>query len=222
MVARMDSMAILSCPTRRLWRVRVFWVSTRTHAGPRGMGNPSPAPWYKIWGGRDFEDLMAGVDEIVHLRWADPERIGVTGYSYGGFMTNWAITQTGRFRAAVSGACISDLSSLFGTSDIGTNLGLKQIGGTPQEMPELFLAHSPAYAATKVTTPLLLLHWEGDMRCPIAQSEEMFVGLKALGKATEFVRYPNGYHSSAFHSPSQQVDRMYRTANWLRRYLAGE
>lgn len=169
------------------------------------------------WGGRDFEDLMGAVDLLVERRVADPERLCVGGYSYGGFMTSWAVTQTDRFRAAVVGAPVADHISMFGTTDIPL-FSIYEHGGDPWEMPQALRERSPATHLPNINTPVLLLHWEGDLRCPIGQSEELFQGLKMLGKQVEFVRYPGGSHT--IRTASQAVDQMERTRAWFDRHTS--
>jgi dipeptidyl aminopeptidase/acylaminoacyl peptidase len=169
------------------------------------------------WGGGDYEDIMAGVDALVRRGVADPDRLYVGGYSYGGFMTAWTVGHTDRFRAAVVGAPVSNLLSDIGTTDIPL-FDVYEIGGTPYDNPEEYLARSPVTYLPNVKTPVLLLHHEGDLRCPIGQAEEIFQGLKLLGKRVEFVRYPGGFHTYNTHAPSQQVDRVRRTIAWYQRF----
>jgi dipeptidyl aminopeptidase/acylaminoacyl peptidase len=144
----------------------------------------------------------------------------VTGYSYGGFMTTWIVGHTQRFKAAVAGACVSNTYSFWGTSDIGTGFGQYEHGGAlPHAVPEHYLARSPVHHLTGCETPLLLLHHEGDLRCPIGQSEEVFAVLRKLGKEAVLVRYPGGYHTYATHAPSQRVDAMQRTNEWFKHFI---
>jgi dipeptidyl aminopeptidase/acylaminoacyl peptidase len=156
---------------------------------------------------------MAGVDELVRTGVADPERLYLGGYSYGGFMTAWAVGHTHRFRAAVIGAPVSNQVSMFGTGDIPM-FDMHEIGGTPQQNPAEYALRSPTSYLANCETPVLLLHHEGDLRCPIAQSEEIFHALKARRKEVEFVRYPGGFHTYNTHAPSQVVDRVRRTIAW--------
>lgn len=165
------------------------------------------------WGGKDCEDLMAAVDALVQRGVADPDRLCVGGYSYGGFMTAWAVGHTDRFRAAVIGAPVSNLVSHIGTTDIPW-FDVYQLGGTPFSDPETYRERSPIAHLANVNTPVLLVHNEGDLRCPIAQSEEIFQALKMMGKEVEFVRYPGGFHTYDTHAPSQLVDRMHRIRAW--------
>lgn len=167
------------------------------------------------WGGKDYEDLMAGVDLLVRRGIADPDRLYVGGGSYGGFMTSWTVGHTDRFRAAVVAAPVSDHVSMFGTTDIPL-FSIYEHGGTPWEIEDALRERSPTAYLQNVKTPVLLLHWEGDLRCPIEQSEEVFQGLKIMGKKVEFVRYPGGFHT--VRTPSQDVDRIKRTIAWYDRH----
>jgi len=163
------------------------------------------------WGGKDFEDLMTGIDELVRRGIADPDRLYVGGYSYGGFMTTWTVGHTDRFRAAIVGAPVANQISMVGTDDI-PRFDVYELGATPFDNPEEYRQRSPVTYLANVKTPVLLVHHEGDLRCPIGQSEEIFQGLKMLGKEVEFARYPGGFHVAR--TPSQQVDRMKRGLAW--------
>ena len=147
------------------------------------------------WGGEDYLDLMAAVDQVCQRDYVDSDRLGIHGYSYGGYMTGWAIGHTHRFAAAVIGAPCTNLYTMYGTSDIGISFGEPQWGGSVMDTPDKLLARSPISYARQVTAPVLLLHGEADLRCPVAQSEEYFSALKRLGKTVEFVRFPNSNHA---------------------------
>lgn len=181
--------------------------------GSIGYGEDYAGAVVRDWGGRDYEDIMRGVDVLLRRNIVDPQRLYVEGYSYGGFMTTWAIGHTDRFRAAIVGAPVSNQVSMFGTGDIPL-FDIHEIGGAPFEDPDEYRFRSPVTYLDKVNTPVLLLHHEGDLRCPIAQSEEIFHGLKVLGKEVEFVRYPGGFHTFNTHAPSQVVDRIKRIVAW--------
>ena len=185
---------------------------------PRGSGSYGEAfalACVGDWGGQDFHDLMAGVDELVERDIADPDRLYVSGYSFGGFMTTWTVAHTNRFRAAVVGAPVADPASMFGTTDI-PRFNAYELGATPFDNPDRSWQRSPVAYLPQIETPVLLTHNEGDLRCPIGQSEEIFQGLKMLGKEVEFVRYPGGSHVSR--PPSQQVDRTRRIVEWFDRH----
>ena len=132
----------------------------------------------------------AALDEVSSRPYVDADRLGVTGYSYGGFMSSWIIGHDTRFNAAVVGAPCINLSSMYGTSDIGVIFGEPQWGGMRKDALDVFLERSPLTYAPNVETPVLLMHGEDDARCPIEQSEQYFVALKRLGKEVELVRFP--------------------------------
>ncbi|MBX5437863.1 MAG: S9 family peptidase [Alicyclobacillaceae bacterium] len=182
------------------------------YANPRGSecyGQAFADACFGDWGGADFEDIMGALDHVIEMGIADPDRCVVTGWSYGGYMTCWTVTQTDRFKAAVAGACVSNRHSFYGTSDIGVPFGETEFPGNPWDNPERLLERSPISHVKNVKTPLLLLHGESDLRCPVTQSEEFFVALKRLGKNVAMVRYPGANHS--LQRPSHKVDRLRRT-----------
>jgi dipeptidyl aminopeptidase/acylaminoacyl peptidase len=181
--------------------------------GSAGYGEEFERACLADWGGADYRDIMAGVDELIRSGIADPERLFVSGYSYGGYMSSWIVGQTDRFSAAAIGAPVTNLSTSFTTDDVLHN-GLAEMRGTPFTHPEEYVARSPITHLPRVKTPVLLMHWEGDLRCPIAQSEEFFAGLKLLNRKVEFVRYPGGSHVAR--SPSQEVDSIRRVLDWYR------
>ena len=167
------------------------------------------------WGGGDYRDIMAGVDELIRRKVADPDRLYVEGYSYGGYMAAWIVTQIDRFRAAVSGAPVTDLVSAFGTDDI-LHVSIEAMGGSPFDRLSAYYERSPYVLVKNVKTPVLLMHWEGDLRDPISQSEQFFKGLKFFGKTAEFVRYPGGAHG--IRTPFQAIDLVERTLDWFARH----
>jgi dipeptidyl aminopeptidase/acylaminoacyl peptidase len=127
------------------------------------------------------------------------------------------VGHTDRFKAAVCGAPVGDLVSFYGESDIGTNFGAFEHGGPLWERWDAYRERSPLYHIQNCRTPFLLVHWEGDLRCPVGQSEELFGLLKKLGREVEFVRYPGGFHGVS--TPSQLVDRFQRSGDWFERFL---
>ena len=174
------------------------------------------------WGGEDYLDIMESVKEASALPYVDQERLGVHGYSYGGFMSSWIIGHDTRFKAAVVGAPCIDLTSMYGTSDIGVSFGERQWGGTLKDSTQVYLDHSPITYADKVETPVLLLHGEADHRCPIEQSEQYFVSLRRLGKEVEFVRFPGCSHLFLrLGHPKMREEYLARTLAWLDKYLKG-
>jgi dipeptidyl aminopeptidase/acylaminoacyl peptidase len=172
------------------------------------------------WGGWDFQDIMRGVDECVERGVADPERMVVTGYSYGGYMSMYTIGQTDRFKAAVPMAGISNLVSFVGTSDIGFWQVLHAKGYPwESEREAYYRERSPLTYAARVTTPTLFLHPEGDLRCPIEQSEQFYMTLKMMGKVpVEFVRAPAAWHVGTT-KPSQRFAYWEKALEWFCKYL---
>lgn len=172
------------------------------------------------WGGEDYLDLMAVTDKVLERPYADSERTGCWGYSYGGYMTSWIIGQTDRFKACVCGAPCFDLESMYGTSDISHTFGELQWGGPPHADPEWYKAHSPSTFAHNAVTPTLIIHGEADERCPIGQGEQMFIALKKAGCEVEFARYPGGSHGMTRLGPPQhRVDVFDRALAWFKRHL---
>ena len=172
------------------------------------------------WGEGDWTDLNALLDKVLEEPWADKDRQGVSGYSYGGYMTSWALGNTDRFKAAVCGAPVFDLESFYGTSDIGYLFGPMMWGGNPWENQEWVQAHSPSSHIHKAVTPTFIICGEADDRCPIGQSEQLFISLMKLGIDTEFGRYPGGSHGFIVAGePSHQIDAIDRSVAWLKKYL---
>lgn len=162
-------------------------------------------------GGPDYRDVMASLDAALERApWADRERLGVMGGSYGGFMTTWIIGHTNRFKAAISERAVNDWYSMQGASDIGGTFNRQYLGpdATIQDNLEAVLRQSPLTYAKNIETPVLILHSEVDLRCPISQAEQLFVVLKQRRKDVEFVRFPDEDHElSRSGRPSHRVDR---------------
>ena len=172
------------------------------------------------YGGGDYEDIMAGLDyAIKENSWIDTVRLGVTGGSYGGFMTNWIVGHSNRFKAAVTQRSISNWISFFGVSDIGYYFSDWQIGAGMNDVDKLW-EHSPLKCAKNVETPLLILHSEKDFRCPIEQAEQLYITLKSMGKETEFVRFPDANHNlSRTGTPNLRIARLDEITGWFAKYL---
>ncbi len=191
----------------------VLYINPR---GSSGYGQRFSDGTLREWGGGDYRDLMVGVDESLRrFAWIDAERMGVTGGSYGGFMTNWIITQTPRFKAAVAHASVSNLISFYSTS-LYQDLIHAEFG-LPWDDYDLLWRWSPLRYVRQAQTPTLFLHGEQDNDVHITQAEEMFMGLKRRGIETELVRYPREGHS--FHEPRHRVDALERTLAWFDKYL---
>lgn len=190
--------------------------------GSQGYGQAFAAATRHDWGGKDYEDLMRGVDHALAMfPWIDPDRLGVAGGSYGGFMTNWIVGHTDRFRAAVTMRSISNAYSQWGTSDLAYMKGFWEYPGDPWEAPQFYLERSPITYVHRVRTPVLILHGEEDLRCPIEQAEQLFVALKKCGVPTLFVRFPRESHDlSRAGQPRHRVERLRHILAWFAAYLA--
>jgi dipeptidyl aminopeptidase/acylaminoacyl peptidase len=190
----------------------VFYPNVR---GSIGYGQKFVEMNRADWGGGDFKDVMSGVDDLVAKGIADPERLGIGGWSYGGFMAEWAITQTTRFKAAVSGAGMADLISEFGTEKYPAYD--EWFWNVPYEKPEGFLNSSPVLFVKNAKTPTLILQGEADAIDPVGQSQELYRGLKHYGVDAEFVLYPREPHG--FQEAKHQVDMQKRMVAWFNKYL---
>ncbi len=176
------------------------------------------------WGERDYDDIMEATDYVIeNYPFVDAKRVGVLGGSYGGFMTNWIVGHTDRYKAAVTQRSISNWYSFHGTSDIGwMTLPTHELinGKEPWDDLELCMEKSPITYVKNVKTPLLIIHSENDYRCPMEQGEQLFIALKKLGKTTEFVRFPDEPHGlSRTGKPKHRVERLQHIVRWFDRYL---
>lgn len=173
------------------------------------------------YGGSDYTDLMTAVDTALeNYSFIDKDRLGVTGGSYGGFMTNWIVGQTNRFKAAVTQRSISNWLSFYGVSDIGYFFTKWELGIDLLEDPTKLWDFSPLKHASNVETPLLILHGELDFRCPIEQAEQLFITLKKQKKDVEFVRFPGANHElSRSGDPKMRIERLNHICRWFDKYL---
>jgi dipeptidyl aminopeptidase/acylaminoacyl peptidase len=190
--------------------------------GSKGYGEAFTARIFADWGNQDAADCMAAVDAAVDWRWVDVDRLGVTGGSYGGFMTAWLVGHTNRFRAAVSLRGCYNFASFYGTSDIGPWFGDYILGGPVYEREALYRERSPLTYAPNMRTPLLLIHSEQDLRCPIEQAEQLFVQLRRIGKAeVEMLRFPEESHNlSRSGRPDRRIERLERIVGWFDQHMA--
>jgi dipeptidyl aminopeptidase/acylaminoacyl peptidase len=187
---------------------------------PRGSGSYGRA-WLEAirgdWGGADAADQLACTDWAVGEGLADPARLGVTGLSYGGFMTHWLIGQSDRFRAAVAVNGVSNQIAAAANCDQGA-LWTPRLGwGFPPADHERLWQQSPLAHAANITTPLLMLQGESDLRCPAADNEQLFVALRVLGRPVEYVLYPEESHvMQATGRPDRRIDMLERSERWFR------
>ncbi len=170
------------------------------------------------WGGADFRDVMAGVDDLIARGIADPEKLGIGGWSYGGYLAEWAITQTTRFKAAVSGAGMANLISEFGTEEHPSYD--EWFWSVPYEKPEGFLNASPFLYLKNAKTPTLILQGEADTIDPLGQSQELYRGLKRYGVEAEFVVYPREGHG--LQEEKHLLDRLNRLLAWYDKHLKNQ
>jgi dipeptidyl aminopeptidase/acylaminoacyl peptidase len=190
----------------------VFYPNIR---GSAGYGQKFAESNRGDWGGGDFKDVMAGIKDLVDRGVADSNRLGIGGWSYGGYMAEWAITQTNDFKVAVSGAGMADLISEFGTEDHPA--GDEWFFGVPWEKPEGFLNSSPFIHLKNAKTPTLVLQGDADPVDPLGQSQELYRGLKRYGVEAELVVYPREPHG--FHEEKHLLDRLNRILAWYDKYL---
>ena len=184
--------------------------------GSSGYGNDFRRANMKDWGGGDYQDLMTGVDRVVEMGVADPERLGVMGWSYGGFMTTWIVTQTKRFKAASAGAPVTNLMSFNGTADIPAFIP-DYFGGQFWEVMDLYQKHSPIFNVKGVTTPTLIEQGDADVRVPISQGYEFYNALKVQGVPTRMLVLPRQPHGP--NEPKMQLAAMNANLEWFDKYI---
>lgn len=191
------------------------------YVNPRGSSGSGEAFAQAVdfdWGGKDYQDIMAGVDAAIARGGIDPERMAVTGGSYGGYMTNWIIGHTNRFQAAITLNSVTNLTSSFGTGDIDSTYAERQYG-LPWEAEAVYRERSPITYAPQITTPTRIIHAENDYRCPIEQGEQLYVWLKKLGRApVDFIRVPRSSHAINA-SPRQRLQVREKIFEWIERYV---
>lgn len=204
-------------PTFQVYAARGYAVLYLNPRGSTGYGQKFSDGTINEWGGGDYRDLMAGVDEALRrYTWIDAGRIGVTGGSYGGFMTNWIITQTPRFKAAVSVASVSNLVSFYSTS-LYQDLIHAEFGGFPWDNYDQLWQWSPLRYVRQAQTPTMFIHGEQDNDVHITQAEEMYMALRRRGVETVLIRYPREGHG--LREPRHRVDSLERTLAWFDRFL---
>lgn len=195
----------------------VLYVNPR---GSHGYGQKFVDAVRGDYGGNDYKDLMNAVDYVLDkYEFIDKDRLGVTGGSYGGFMTNWTVGHTNRFKAAVTQRSISNWISFYGVSDIGYYFSEWQILADLNDIEKLW-KHSPLAYAKDIETPLLIIHSEKDYRCPIEQAEQLFIALKRQQKQTKFIRFPESNHElSRSGKPDLRIKRLNYIKDWFLQYV---
>ena len=195
-----------------------FAVLRPNPRGSSGYGTAFRQANEKDWGGGDYRDLMAGVDAVIAMGIADPDRLGVMGWSYGGFMTSWIITQTNRFKAASIGAPVTNLVSFTGTADIPDFLP-SYFGGEfwEADLAEIYRERSPMSHIGRARTPALIQHGEADARVPTSQGYELYNALKRQGVPARMVTYPRQPHQ--VREPRLLRDLVERNVAWMKQWL---
>lgn len=205
------------CYPPPLFSAHGFWMLMPNPRGSTGYGNQFKLALRRNWGIVDYEDLMAGVDHVIaNYEGVDPDRLGVAGWSYGGYMTASVITQTHRFKAASIGAGFANLTSMFGTTDVDDWL-ISYFGTTPYSDPELYQRFSPLLQMKTAVTPTLIQHGDRDYRVPLSQADEMYRALKTAGVPTELAVYPGEAHILT--NAGSVKDSLERNLNWFKKYL---
>ncbi len=197
----------------QLLAARGFAVLAANPRGSTGYGHEFIELNRFDWGGGDYKDVMAGVDYLIKKGLADAEHLGIGGWSYGGYMAAWAVTQTNRFKASVSGAPMTDLASEYGTEAPGVNQGDTWALGTPYDNADLFAKRSPVAFVKNVKTPTLLLCAERDVTDPIGQCQQFYRGMKRHKVETEFVLYPREGHGPR--EEKHRIDVLKRMLAWF-------
>jgi dipeptidyl aminopeptidase/acylaminoacyl peptidase len=193
-----------------------YFVLMPNPRGSYGQGEKFTQANVKDFGGGDLRDILAGVDEAIRSAPVDPDRVGITGWSYGGFMTMWAVTQTNRFRAAVAGAGLANWQSYYGQNSIDQWM-IPYFGASVYDDPAVYAKSSPIGFIKQAKTPTLVLVGDGDGECPPPQSYEFWHALKTLGVKTQMVVYANEGHM--FHDPKHQRDVLVRMIQWFNENL---
>jgi dipeptidyl aminopeptidase/acylaminoacyl peptidase len=193
-----------------------YFVLFPNARGSLGWGEAFTRANVKDFGHGDLRDILGGVDEVLKTLPVDPERVGIAGWSYGGYMAMWAVTQTGRFRAAVAGAGIANWQSYYGQNGIDQWM-IPYFGASVYDDPEVYARSSPITFIKQVKTPTLILVGERDIECPISQSYEFWHALKTFGVPTQLVVYPGEGH--VFRQPDHRNDSIRRAVAWYDQHL---
>jgi dipeptidyl aminopeptidase/acylaminoacyl peptidase len=197
----------------------VFYINPR---GSMGREEAFAASIRGDWGNLDFQDVMAAADFAATLPYVDPQRMSISGGSYGGYMTNWVVGHTDRFACAITDRSVVNLHSMAGTCDFVFQPD-GYWSGNVWDRPETLLAQSPLTYMAQCTTPLLIIHSEGDLRCPISEADQLYAALKRLKKEVVYIRYgaetSHGFSRSG--PPDLRLDRLSRYTEWFARYLQG-
>jgi len=189
--------------------------------GSQGYGQDLLSANFGDWGDGPMRDVMGGLDALAADGLVDPDRMGITGGSYGGYLTSWIVGHTDRFKAAVTCRSVNDMTSQMLSGDIGgPTFGKYEYGVNPWEDWDLYRRHSPLTAAAEVTTPLLIQHAERDLRCTITQAEELFAVLRSLRATVRLMRVPEESHElTRSGTPFRRVENLRLIRDWFVHFL---
>lgn len=190
--------------------------------GGQGYGKKHAEVIINAWGQYDYEDCMSLANHMASQKYIDKKRMGVTGGSYGGYMTNWIVAHTDLFKAAVTQRSVTNFVSFYGSSDLGFDID-REIKGSPWKNLDSWWEMSPIKHVARIKTPLLIIHSEQDLRCPIEQAEQLFVSLKKLKRPVEMIRFPGEPHGlSRCGRPDRRMARLEWILKWFDRHLKGK
>jgi dipeptidyl aminopeptidase/acylaminoacyl peptidase len=197
-----------------------YGVLLVNHRASTGYGDAFATAIKDDWGNLDYADLMAGVDYAIEEDLANPDKLGVCGISGGGNLTGWIIGHTDRFKAACPENPVFNWFSMYGTSDVGADFSVRELGGTPYEAEGVYRRCSPITYADRCTTPTLFLQHESDYRCPAEQTEQFFTVLRVNGVPAEMLRFPNTSHGGSVRGPiGHRRAQNEALLDWMSRYV---
>ncbi len=188
--------------------------------GSQGYGEAFNDSIRYNWGEPVQHDIEIALDDVISQGFVDSARLGVTGGSYGGYMTNWIVGHSDRFTAAVAQRSCSNYINLYGNDDVGHFFGMEDAPGTPWEKPDWYIKSSPLFYAPNIHTPLLLVHSEDDLRCTLDQAEQLYRALRMLDREVGLVIFKESSHGlSRTGKPKPRLERLRRILNWFQQYM---
>ena len=202
-----------------IWAGKGYAVFLPNFRGSDNYGEKFLQGDFNDWGYGDYQDIQSGIDYLIKRGIADPDKLGIAGWSYGGYMTAWTVTQTDRFKAASLGAALTNLYSMYSQNDIPSVME-DYLGGAPWDRREIYQKCSPMTYIKNASTPTLILHGQEDKRVPPPQAKEFYMGLKKNGVIVEWVLYPREPHG--LREPKHQKDKMTREIAWFDKYIRGK
>ena len=202
-----------------VWAGKGWLVFQPNIRGSSGYGEEFLLSNVRDWGGGDYRDIQTGLDDLVRRGLADPTRMGQSGWSYGGYMTAWTLTQTDRFKAVMVGAGLTNMYSMYSTNDLQTTLE-EYFGGEPWDSLDGYTRASAMTYIKQARTPTLIMHGEEDRRVPIGQAQELYMGLRKNGVPATLVFYPRQGHGIG--EPRLQLDKMQREYAFFAKWVLGE